>query len=115
MIVPPLMGTIIAGSSPNLTCTVELSPVVNVPVTVNAVWNAPAGTTVTPTSSMMESLTRYTIVAIVDAARGGNYTCRATLSSPSQFITDSEVTSGSTTITVGEYVGHDLPTRNPKK
>ena len=97
------MDTIIAGSSPNLTCTLELSLAVNVPVTVTTEWTAPAGTTVTPTSSLMESLTRYTIIAMVDAARNGDYTCQAALSSSSQFITDSGMTSGSATIAVGEY------------
>ena len=109
VIVPPLMSTTIAGSSPNLTCTVELSPAVDVPVTVTTVWTGPVGTTVTPTSSVMESLTRYTIMAMVDAARNGDYTCQVTLSSSSQFITDSGMTSGMTTITVGEYqvLAHD--------
>ena len=100
------MGTIIAGSSPNLTCTVELSPAVDIPVNVTTMWTGPAldmMTAVTPTSSVMESLTRYIIMAMVDAARGGNYTCQATLSSSSQFITDSGRTSRMTTITVGEY------------
>ena len=73
----------------------------DVPVTVDTVWTAPARTMVTPTSSVMESLTRYTIMAMVNASRNGDYTCQATVSSSSQFITDSEMISGSTTITVG--------------
>ena len=73
----------------------------DVPVTVTTEWTAPAGTTVIPTSSVMKSLTRYTITVMVDAARNGSYTCQATLSSSSQFITDSGMTSGTTTIVVG--------------
>jgi hypothetical protein len=42
-------------------------------------------------------------MADVDAARNGSYTCQASIDSSSQFITGSEKTSGSVTITVGEY------------
>ena len=101
---------IIAGSSPNLTCIVELSPAVDVPVTVNTVWTGPNGVTLKPTNpepAMMESLTRYTSLAKVDAARSGNYTCQATVSSSSQFITGNESLSGTTTITVGESPSYD--------
>ena len=106
--VTPPMGTIIAGSSPNLSCTVELSPAVDVPVTVTTEWAGPAGTTVTPAYSVMESLTRYTIMAMVDAARNGSYTCQASLSSSSQFIANSGMTSGITTIVVGVQCLHAL-------
>ena len=101
--VTPPVGMIIAGSSPNLTCTVELSPAVDIPVNVNTEWNSPDMTMVTTTSSVMESLTRYTIMANIDAARNGNYTCRASIDSSSQFITGSGMTSGLITITIGEY------------
>ena len=103
VIVTPPVGMIIAGSSPILTCTVELSPAVDVPVNVNTEWSLPDVTMVTTTSSVMESLTRYTIMANVDAARNGSYTCRANIDSSSQFITGSGMTSGSIAITVGEY------------
>ena len=103
MVTPP-SSTIIAGSSPNLTCTVELSPSVDVPVTVETVWSGPASTTVTTTNLMMESLTRYIILGMVDEARNGSYTCQATVSSSSEFTTGGGMTSGSTTITVGMYL-----------
>ena len=101
MTVIPSSSTIIAGSSPNLTCTVELSPSVDVPVTVETVWSGPASTTVTTTNLMMESLTRYIILGMVDEARNGSYTCQATVSSSSEFTTGGGMTSGSTNITVG--------------
>ena len=104
VIVTPPVGTIIAGSSPNLTCTVELSPSVDVPVTVETVWSGPASTTVTTTNLMMESLTRYIILGMVDEARNDNYICQATVSSSSAFTTSGGMTSGSTTITVGMYL-----------
>ena len=100
MVTAPV-DAIIAGSSPNLTCTVELSPAVDVPVTVNTVWTGPALTTVTPTSLMMENLTRYITMAMIDAARNGSYTCQATISSSSQFTTGGGSISAATSITVG--------------
>ena len=100
MVTPPV-DVIIAGSSPNLTCTVELSSAVDVPVTINTVWSGPALTTVTPTSLMMENLTRYIAMAMVDVARNGSYTCQATVSSSSQFTTGGGSVSAETSITVG--------------
>ena len=92
---------IIAGSSSNLTCTVKLSPAVDVPVTVNTVWTGPALTIVTTTSLVMESFTRYIATAMVDAAKNGSYTCQATVSSSSQFTTGGGSMSATTNITVG--------------
>ena len=102
MVTTPV-DAIIAGSSPNLTCTVELSPAVDVPVTVNTVWTGPALTTVITTSLMMESLTRFIAIAMVDAVRNGSYTCQSTVSSSSQFTTGGGSMSASTNITVGMY------------
>ena len=103
MVTAPV-GTIFAGSSPSLTCTVDLDPAVDVPVTVNTVWTGPALTAFTPTNPVpaaMESLMRYTSTAVVDAARNGSYTCQATVSSSSEFTTGGGTLSASTTITVG--------------
>ena len=100
--IPIPVNEIIAGSSPILTCTVDLDPAVDIAVTVNTEWTGPDMTTVTPTSSVMESLTRYTVMASVNAARNGSYTCQASIDSSSQFITGSGMTSGSAAITVGE-------------
>ena len=94
---------VIAGSSPNLNCTVELSSAVDIPITLHTVWTGPALTTVIPTSVVMENLTVYTMTAIVDAARNGSYTCEANVSSSSEFTTGSEAMAGSTVITVGMY------------
>ena len=104
MTVTPPIGAIIAGSSPNLTCIVELSPLVDVPVTVRTEWTSPhVMTTVTATSSVMESFTRYTIIGMVNEARTGEYICQASVHS-SQFINGSGMISGSTSITVGKEV-----------
>ena len=76
-----------------LTCTVKLSPAVDVPVTVNTVWTGPDGCTTTKTAQpAMESNTTYTSIAMVSSFgrnQSGNYTCTAILSSPSPFLMDS--------------------------
>ena len=73
------------GSNVTLTCTVELSPAVDVPVTVNTVWTGPAGFRTTNTAQpVMGSSTTYITTAIVRSFgrdRSGNYTCTATVSS----------------------------------
>ena len=106
--VTPPSGVIIAGSSPTLTCTVELSPAVDVQVTVNTVWTGPDGVTLTPTNPVMESPARYTSTVMVNAARSGDYTCQATVSSSSQFVTGSGMMSGTTTITVGKNTTFEI-------
>lgn len=94
---------VIAGSSPNLNCTVELSSAVDIPITLHTVWTGPTFTTVFSTGVVMENPTVYTTTAVVDAARNGSYTCEANVSSSLEFITSSEAMAGSTVITVGMY------------
>lgn len=57
------------GSAITLTCacTVDLSPLVDVPATVNAQLLAPAGEMITPvTNSVMENTTTYSSRAVVN-------------------------------------------------
>ena len=74
---------ILAGSSPTLTCAVELSPAVDVPVTVNTEWTGPDGST--PTSGappVMRSFTHYTSdlkLNYVESADSGNYNCTVSI------------------------------------
>ena len=72
-----------SGSSPILTCTVELSPAVDVPVNVTTVWTGPDGSTLTSaTTPIMRSFTHYTSKAklnYVEAADSGNYTCTVSI------------------------------------
>ena len=81
--------------SPNitLTCTVELSPAVDVPVTVNAVWTGPDQCMTTDIAQpVMGSTSTYTstaMVSLIGRNPSGNYTCTATLSSSSPFLMDS--------------------------
>ena len=104
-------GIVIAGSQATLTCVVELPLSVDVPVTVNTMWTGPDEVTLTPTNpvpAMMMSLTRYTSTSMVDAARSGNYTCKATVTSSSQFIAGSGMMSGTTAIIVGKKTSETL-------
>ena len=78
-----------------LTCTVnvELSPAVDVPVTINTVLTRPDGFVSTNTTQpVMGSTTTYTSTAVVNSfgrEKSGKYTCNATITSESQFIFNS--------------------------
>ena len=102
--VSPPVGTVYAGASITLTCTVELSPSVDVPVTVNTVWTGPGMTSFTPTNpvtTMMENQTRYTSTVTVDAARSGDYICQAIVTSSIMFVTGNGTLSGLVNINGG--------------
>ena len=91
---------VIAGASVTLTCAVELSPAVDVPVTVNTEWTGPADVMfmpVNPVPAVMVNTTTYVSTVSVGAARTGSYTCQATIASGG-------TTSRSTDITVGMYL-----------
>ena len=98
-------GSVNVGSTLILTCTVELSPAVDVPVTVNTVWTGPDGFMTTNTAqSVMGSNTTYISTAMVSSFgrnQSGDYTCTATVSSTSSFLTNS-MGSSSTRVTVGK-------------
>ena len=94
------------GSNVTLTCTVELSPAVDVPVTVNTVWTGPAGFMRNNTaqlvvgSTAMATYTGTAMVWLFGRNQSGNYTCTATVSSVSPFITTSSL-SGVKNVTTG--------------
>ena len=95
------------GSDVTLTCTVELSPAVDVPVTVNTVWTGPAGFNTTNTAQpIAESTTIYKSTVIVSSFarnQSGNYNCTANTSIPSNpFISNSVPRTGMERITVGK-------------
>ena len=91
----------------------ELSPAVDVPVTVNTVWTGPNGfMTTNIAQSVMGINTTYTSTAMVNSFgrnQSGNYTCTATVSSltTSPFLMDSvqsdikHVTTGKSSYLVG--------------
>ena len=74
---------ILSDSSPTLTCAVELSPAVDVPVTISTVWTGPDGSMLTSGAPpVMKSLTHYTSKAklnYVESADSGNYTCTVSI------------------------------------
>ena len=102
-------SSVTVGSIVTLTCTVELSPAVDVPVTVSTMWTGPAGFMHHNTAQAMAgSTSTYTSTAMVSSFgryKSGNYTCTATVSSKSNssFIRDS-MTSSSIRVTVGKVV-----------
>lgn len=88
-----------------LTCTVELSTLVDVSVIVTTVWTGPAGFRYTNTAQpAMGSTSTYISTATVSSFgrdESGIYTCVATVSSVSSFLRES-ITSTSTRVTVGK-------------
>ena len=74
---------ILSGSSPILTCAVELSPAVDVPVDISTVWIGPDGSTlISAAPPVMKSFTHYTSDAklnYVESADSGNYNCTVSI------------------------------------
>ena len=89
-----------------MTCTVELSSVVNILVTVITEWTGPAGFVANTTAQPVEdSTTNYTSTAVVGSFgrnESGVYTCTATITTTSPFLRDSASSSGTARITVGK-------------
>ena len=86
------------GQPPTLICTVEISSVVNVPLSMTIVWTRPDEAVVaSPTRPEMKSFTLYTSSSSlnsVDSADSGQYTCTV------RFENGVEI-SASTNITIG--------------
>ena len=91
-----------------MTCNVELSPLVNVPVNVTTMWTGPAGFMTTNTAQpVVGSTTNYTSTVVVDSFgrnESGIYSCSATASTTSPFHRDSASTSGTARISVGKAI-----------
>ena len=98
----------IGSATVTLTCTVELSPPVDVPVTVNILISDPAGLTLSSTSPSLLAGHSRTYISTAEVKsfgrdQSGWYMCEAKAIKPSsQFLTDSEVESGRTQVTVGK-------------
>ena len=92
------------GSDVTLTCIVELSPSVNVPVTVNTVWTGPDGFMTNNTAQLsVERPTTYTSRATVSAFgrnQSGEYTCSSNVSS--RLLSTSKTITSATRVTVGK-------------
>ena len=83
---------ILSQSNVTLTCAVDLSPVVDIPVTVRIVWTGP---NVTRWTTTMEEYTKYLSIVEITSARPSNtgtYECEAltTISLPSPYISGTQ-------------------------
>lgn len=100
------------GSAVTLTCTVELSPLVDVPVIVSTVWTGPYGFTTTnaahPAMGRSTTYTSRVVVSSFGREQSGKYNCtsRVISSQKSPYLNDSSAASGSAAVTVGEM--HNL-------
>ena len=88
--------------------TVELSPAVDVLVTVTTVWTGPDGfmsTNVanpTPSRATPGTVTHFIMISSLGRSQSGNYTCTVYVSSPSSMIEDSNIISVVRKLTVGK-------------
>ena len=92
------------GSTVTLTCTVVLAEYVD-SLTVNTEWTGPNGFSENGMAQRMGSTSTYISTAMVSSFgrdQSGNYTCTATVSSTSSFLTTSDSISETTSVTVGE-------------
>ena len=94
---------VVEGHPLNLTCSIELSEAVN--IIVNTVWSGPSGTQFTTTTSVATRMTATTYtstatISSVETSDSGEYTCTATVSSTSPFLTDSSKVFGVRRVTV---------------
>ena len=100
-------GIITAGSSVTLTCNVELSPLVDVPVNVNTVWTGPDNFNSNMMAQQMGSTTTYTSTVMVSSFgrdQSGDYTCTATVSSNTSLVlNESDAQFETAYITTGNY------------
>ena len=94
------------GSAVNLTCTVVLSPLVDVPVTVAIHLSDPSGSLLATTTPSVSGST-YTSTAMISSfgkEESGFHTCWASISSNLPFIRDSRPNSVTSKVTVGETI-----------
>ena len=91
------------GSDVTLTCTVKLSPAVDVSVTVDTQLIDPTGIVLaTNTSLVSDSVYSFSVlVSSFGRNQSGHYRCTTTASSTSLFVTDSILQSTTENVTVG--------------
>ena len=77
------LNPILSGTSLSLTCSIELSSIVDVPLTIITLWTGPEGSMLAPARhAAAVSLTYYTSTAVynsVESSDSGNYTCTVTI------------------------------------
>ena len=76
---------ILSGTSPSLTCSVELSPSVDVPLMISTVWTGPGERIITSaTPPIAGSLTHYTstvVINSIESVDSGEYACAMSIGS----------------------------------
>lgn len=83
----------------------ELSPEMNVLVTVNTGWTGPDGVILSTTDPLMKGTDRYTSTATISSfgrEKSGNYSCRASINSKSPLFNGSTTTTGRVRVTTGK-------------
>ena len=82
----------------------ELSPAVDVPVTVNTVWTGPDGFMTTNTAQPVigSSYRSSVMISSFGREKSGNYTCSFSVSSANTILTTSDIRVGSARVTTGE-------------
>lgn len=88
-------------SNVTLTCTVELSPLVDVAVTVNTMWSGPAGFMIVQEAIAIISTSIYSSTVSINSfgsVHSGIYNCQARISSTIPFLTESDPLIGSAAI-----------------
>ena len=94
------------GSNVTLTCTVELSPLVDVVVNVSTVWSGPAGFMATNSVTLIGSRTTININTTVNSfgtEQSGVYNCTAIISSRNAYLVNSDPLSGTVRITTSMF------------
>ena len=81
----PDPGPLFVSTSPQLSCTVNVNPTVDVPVSASVEWDGPRGTSFAMSSGVLTttSVTFFTTLTDAMATDSGNYTCTVTISSNS--------------------------------
>ena len=89
---------ILSGSSPTLTCTIELHPAVDIPVHITTVWTGPDGSKLTSAASpVMKSFTHYTskiTLNYIKPENSGSYTCNVSIKNYKEISADKEIVIG---------------------
>ena len=91
-------------STVNLTCTVELSSAVDIPVVVNLKWTGPAMFSRSSTKRLQgpANVTATSTINSFGRDNSGNYSCAVNITSTSPFVSSSTESLQSVRVTVGK-------------
>ena len=101
MTLPPY--TIYTGSTPTLTCSVELSPIIDIPVMVEITLTGPQGVTIKPDALITENLMKYRHTFLLSSSVMSEdvYHCLVKVHSQNSFTSGLSTGEDTVTITVG--------------